>query len=144
MHITQGTFSYLPPLSDEQVRAQVQYMIDNGWAVAIEFTDDPHPRNTYWTMWSLPMFDVRDAAAVMFEIAECKSGNRGCYVKVNGFDPSPLRQGQVLSFIVHRPTVDEKGYRMTRAETGGQVIGYALNPYAADQPAGKRYGRNGG
>jgi ribulose bisphosphate carboxylase small subunit len=55
-----------------------------------------------------------------------------------------LRQGQVLSFIVHRPTVDEKGYRMTRAETGGQVIGYALNPYAADQPAGKRYGRNGG
>ena len=27
----------------------------------LEFTDDPHPRNTYWEMWGLPMFDLQDA-----------------------------------------------------------------------------------
>ena len=138
MHITQGTFSYLPALSDEQIRAQVQYMLDNGWAVAVEFTDDPHPRNTYWNMWGLPMFDVKDVGAVMYEINACRKAHGHCYIKVNGFDPSPLRQGQVLSFIVHRPTQDEKGYRIVRAEGEGQVIRYVLQPYAVDRPAARQ------
>lgn len=144
MQITQGTFSYLPPLTDEQIRAQVQYMLDHGWAVAVEFTDDPHPRNTYWNMWKLPMFDLRDAGAVVDEVNACRRIHGNCYIKVNGFDPSPLRQGQVLSFIVHRPTRDEEGYRMVRTEAAGQLIRYALEPYAVDRPAGERCHPNGG
>ena len=68
MRITQGAFSFLPDLTDTQIAAQAQYCIDNGWAVNIEFTDDPHPRNTYWDMWGHPMFDVPDAAGVMLEV----------------------------------------------------------------------------
>jgi ribulose bisphosphate carboxylase small subunit len=26
----------------------VQYCLGKGWAVNIEFTDDPHPRNNFW------------------------------------------------------------------------------------------------
>ena len=33
MRITQGTFSFLPDLTDTQIRAQVQYCLDKGWAV---------------------------------------------------------------------------------------------------------------
>ena len=51
MRITQGQFSFLPDLSDEQITKQIKYAIDNGWAVNVEYTDDPHPRNTYWEMW---------------------------------------------------------------------------------------------
>ena len=58
MRVTQGCFSFLPDLTDEQIRAQVQYCLDKGWAVSFEFTEDPHPRNTYWEMWGLPMFDL--------------------------------------------------------------------------------------
>ena len=58
MRITQGCFSFLPDLTDDQILTQVQYCLDNGWAVNLEFTDDPHPRNTYWEMWGLPMFDL--------------------------------------------------------------------------------------
>jgi len=65
MRLTQGTFSFLPDLTDEQITAQVQYCLDRGWAVNIEFTDDPHPRNTYWEMWGHPMFDVPDAAGFL-------------------------------------------------------------------------------
>ena len=68
MRITQGAFSFLPDLTDDQIRAQVQYCIDNGWAVSLEFTDDPHPRNTYWDMWGHPMFDNPDAAALLIEL----------------------------------------------------------------------------
>ena len=72
MRITQGAFSFLPDLTDEQITAQVQYCLDNGWAVNIEYTDDPHPRNTYWDMWGHPMFDIADAAGVMMELADCR------------------------------------------------------------------------
>ena len=46
MRVTQGTFSFLPDFTDQQIHEQVQYCIDNGWALSIEHTDDPHPRNT--------------------------------------------------------------------------------------------------
>src|SRR4051812_36725027 len=62
MRLTQGTFSFLPDLTDAQITAQVAYCIRNGWAVNIEYTDAPHPRNTYWEMWGLPMFDLKDPA----------------------------------------------------------------------------------
>ncbi|MDQ3195464.1 MAG: ribulose bisphosphate carboxylase small subunit, partial [Pseudomonadota bacterium] len=44
MRITQGTFSFLPDLSDEQIGAQIEYALRQGWAVSVEYTDDPHPR----------------------------------------------------------------------------------------------------
>ena len=72
MRITQGCFSFLPDLTDEQISRQVQYCLEQGWAVNIEFTDDPHPRNNFWEMWGLPMFDLRDAAGVMMELNECR------------------------------------------------------------------------
>ena len=63
MRVTQGAFSFLPDLTDAQIHEQVQYCIDKGWAVSLEYTDDPHPRNSYWEMWGHPMFDNPDAAA---------------------------------------------------------------------------------
>jgi hypothetical protein len=47
MRITQGTFSYLPDFTDEEITAQISYALENGWPLSVEFTDDPHPRNTY-------------------------------------------------------------------------------------------------
>ena len=35
MRLTQGTFSFLPDLTDEQIRKQVAYCQNNGWAVNI-------------------------------------------------------------------------------------------------------------
>jgi ribulose-bisphosphate carboxylase small chain len=72
MKVTQGTFSFLPPLTDEQIRKQVQYALDNGWPISIEYTDDPHPRNAYWEMYGLPMFDVKDAAGIMGQIRKAR------------------------------------------------------------------------
>ena len=36
MRITQGTFSFLPDLTDEQIAAQIRYALGNGWAIAVE------------------------------------------------------------------------------------------------------------
>lgn len=72
MHITQGTFfSFLPELTDTEITAQIQSALDNNWPCSVEFTDDPHPRNVYWGMWGLPMFDLADVAGVLAEVNAC-------------------------------------------------------------------------
>ena len=66
--ITQGQFSFLPDLTDEEITLQIDYGLRKGYAWSVEYTDDPHPRNTYWEMFGMPMFDLQDAAGVMLEL----------------------------------------------------------------------------
>ena len=142
MRITQGAFSYLPDLTDDEIRAQVQYALDNGWAVSVEYTDDPHPRNSYWEMWGLPMFDMPDAAAVLYEVNKCREAFPNSYIKVGAYDARANRQTTALNFIVQRPA-EEPGFRLDRQETGDRQIRYTMHAYAADRPHGERYETNG-
>ena len=43
MRLTQGCFSFLPDLDDEQIEEQINYAIKQGYAMNVEWTDDPHP-----------------------------------------------------------------------------------------------------
>ena len=140
MRITQGCFSFLPDLTDDQITRQIQYCLEKGWAVNIEFTDDPHPRNTYWEMWGLPMFDLRDPAAIVLEVQRCRDAYPTRYVRVNAYDRRLGRQTTALSFIVQRPE-DEKGFRLERQEGRDRQVRYTLHPYALDLPPGERYER---
>lgn len=143
MHVTQGTFSYLPPLTDAQIKAQIQYCLDQNWPINIEYTDDIHPRNFLWHMWGLPMFDLRDAAAIMMEVTRCREAFPNHYIKVNAYDRSLGRQTTALSFIVNRPP-DERGFRLEKQEDRDRAIRYTLTPYACEHPEGERYSRGGG
>jgi ribulose-bisphosphate carboxylase small chain len=138
MHVTQGTFSYLPPLTDDQIKAQVQYALDNDWALSVEFTDDPHPRNFLWDMWGLPMFDMRDPSAIMLEVQRCREAYPGRYIRVNAYDRRLGRQTTALSFIVQRPRY-EKGFRLERQEAEDRQVRYTIHAYATDRPPGERY-----
>jgi ribulose-bisphosphate carboxylase small chain len=138
MRITQGTFSYLPDLTDEEITAQIDYALENSWPLSVEFTDDPHPRNTYWEMWGMPMFDLADAAGVLMEVNACREAYPNCYVRLNAYDASLGRQTTALSFLVQHPA-DEPGFRLDRQESHDRVIRYTTHAYATERPAGERY-----
>jgi len=138
MRITQGTFSYLPDFTDEEITAQIEYALSHDWPLSVEFTDDPHPRNIYWEMWGLPMFDLKDPAGVLMEVNACRAAYPSHYIRLNAYDSSLGRQTTALSFIVNRPP-DEPGFRLDRAEQGNRTIGYTTHAYATDRPAGERY-----
>ena len=140
MRITQGTFSFLPDFTDEQIASQIRYALEHGWAMSIEYTDDPHPRNSYWEMWGLPLFDleVGEAELVLREVRACREAHPDHYIKLIAYDASRGRQTTALSFIVNRPP-DEPGFRLDRTEDHDRVVRYSLHPYAADKPAGRRY-----
>ncbi|MGQ0678861.1 MAG: ribulose bisphosphate carboxylase small subunit [Actinomycetota bacterium] len=139
LKITQGTFSYLPDFTDDEIRAQIQYGIDNGWAVAIEYTDDPHPRNSYWDMWGMPMFDLTDSAGGLFEVNRCREAFPNHYIKVSLYNPKLTKQTTALQFMVQRPA-HEPGYRLVRTGGPDRQIRYTMEPYAAvAAPHGDRY-----
>ena len=142
MRITQGTFSFLPDLTDDEIRLQIDYALSHDWPLSVEFTDDPHPRNTYWEMWGLPLFDLADPAAVLEEVNACREAHPEHYVQVNAYDAALGRQTVALSFLVQRPST-EPGFRLDRTEGADRRVHYTIHPYATERPAGDRYRANG-
>jgi ribulose-bisphosphate carboxylase small chain len=138
MRITQGTFSFLPDLTDDEIVKQVEYCLHRDWPINIEYTDDPHPRNSYWEMFGLPMFDQRDPAAIMAALDECRKTFPNHYIKINAYDRKKGRETVALSFIVNRPR-HEPGFQVRRQEVAGRAIRYSIHAYATDKPEGERY-----
>ncbi|HZD70844.1 MAG TPA: ribulose bisphosphate carboxylase small subunit [Actinomycetes bacterium] len=95
------TFSYLPPLTRDQLVGQIDHILAQGLIPAIEHTRRPDPRDAYWSMWKLPLFEVRTSQEVLAEMQACVDAHPGSFVKLNGYDPR--RQAQVASFVVRRP-----------------------------------------
>ncbi len=126
MKVTQGCFSFLPDLSDEQIAMQIEYCLKNEWSIGVEYTDDAHPRNTYWEMWGNPMFDLKDAAGVMMEIRECRKAHPDNYIRLNAFDSTRGWETVRMSFIVTRPKIEPK-FDMTRTDVRGRTVNYQMS-----------------
>ena len=136
--LTQGQFSFLPDLSDAEITAQVAYGLSKGYAWSVEYTDDPHPRNTYWEMYGMPMFDLRDAAGVVMEVQACRKTFPNHYIRLMAFDSTRGVESIVMSFIVQRPA-KEPGFGLVRQEVNGRTLRYTVQSYAAERPEAERY-----
>ena len=136
--LTQGQFSFLPDLSDAEITAQIAYGLAKGYAWSVEYTDDPHPRNTYWEMFGMPMFDLKDAAGVLGELKDCRKAFPDHYIRLMAFDATRGVESIAMSFIVNRPK-KEPGFGLVRQEVQGRSMRYTVHSYATDQPEGERY-----
>jgi ribulose-bisphosphate carboxylase small chain len=127
MRVTQGTFSFLPDFTDDEIAAQLRYALSHGWSISVEHTEDPHPRNAYWDMWGQPIFDlVPDQVDVALrEVRACREAFPHRYVKVLAYDSSYGRQTTALAFIVNRPG-QESGFELERTERPDRQITYGL------------------
>jgi ribulose-bisphosphate carboxylase small chain len=136
--LTQGQFSFLPDLTDAEITLQIEYGLKMGYAWSVEYTDDPHPRNTYWEMFGMPMFDLKDAAGVMMELHACRKAFPDVYIRMMAFDSTRGVETIAMSFIVNRPT-NEPGFGLTRQEVNGRSMRYTIHSYATDLPEAERY-----
>ncbi|MEY4364191.1 MAG: hypothetical protein RLZZ24_1543 [Pseudomonadota bacterium] len=136
--VTQGQFSFLPDLSDAEIALQIEYGLKKGYAWSVEYTDDPHPRNTYWEMFGMPMFDLKDAAGVLMEMNQCRQTFPSHYIRLMAFDSTRGVESIAMSFIVNRPK-NEPGFALVRQEAAGRDIRYTVHSYATDKPESQRY-----
>ena len=144
MRVTQGTFSFLPEFTDEELEKQIKYALDNGWAMMVEYTDDIHPRNSFWEMWKQPEFDLdpEESETVLKEVNDCREAYPNHYIKLVAYDSSLGRQSSRFSFIVNRPE-EEPGFRVVRTEKHDRNVMYTVEPYAHQDAIGRRYGNEG-
>ena len=80
------TFSYLPPLTDESIRAQIQYIVDKGWNPGIEHTEPENAISNYWYMWKLPLFGETNVDTILAEVEACHKAHPKNHVRLLGFD----------------------------------------------------------
>lgn len=148
------TFSFLPPLSEQEISRQVDYIIGNGWAPCLEVSPEEtsstadvfasrikcslacYYDNRYWTMWKLPMFGCTNAGEVLSEIAAARSAFPECYIRVSAFDSE--KQVQMCSFLVQRIS---SALPVEKRSVGGRG-GHSQAPpsYGAPPPPPPGYG----
>lgn len=94
------TFSYLPSMSSEEIRAQIQYIVNQGWNPAVEHVEPEGAARNYWFMWKLPMFGEQSVDTVLAELDACHREYPNHYVRLIGYDNYTQSQG--TSFVVYR------------------------------------------
>ena len=107
------TLSYLPPLSDEALLKEINYLLRSGWIPCLEFELEKgwvyreyhrspgYYDGRYWTMWKLPMYGCTDATQVLKEVGEVQKEYPNSFVRIIGFDNK--RQVQCISFLAAKP-----------------------------------------
>ncbi len=129
--IAQGQFSFLPPLTDVQITAQIEFALRRGWAVSVEHTDDPHPRSTYWDMYGTPMLDQQDPAGILLEINACRRTFPQHCIRAMAFDASRGWETPRMSYLVNRPDNDP-GFGTVRMETEARSVRYTTERRRGD------------
>merc|ERR1711904_487086 len=105
------TLSYLPQLTNNDIRKQIEFVISNNWTPSLEFSEDGdiylntrmgpgYYDNRYWSMYKLPMFGCSESNEVIREIDNCKREFPTSKIRVLGFDSK--RQVQMCGFIVRK------------------------------------------
>lgn len=94
------TFSYLPAMTNDDIKKQVQFIVDQGWNPAIEHTEPEHMMDSYWYMWKLPMFGETDVDKIMAEAEACHRANPDNHVRLIGYNN--FTQSQGASMVIFR------------------------------------------
>ncbi|KAF6142316.1 hypothetical protein GIB67_023341 [Kingdonia uniflora] len=106
------TLSYLPPLTEDSIAREIDFMLAKGWVPCLEFDEVGYVHRTnsqmpgyydgrYWTLWKLPMFGCTDPSQVLNEIYECRKAYPTAYIRCLAFDN--IKQVQCMAFIIQKP-----------------------------------------
>jgi ribulose-bisphosphate carboxylase small chain len=94
------TFSYLPALTPEQIRKQIEYIVSKGWNPGIEHTEPANAFGNYWYMWKLPMFGETNVDTILAEVEACHKAHPNNHVRLLGFDN--FAQSAGASMVIYR------------------------------------------
>ena len=94
------TFSYLPQLSADEIKAQVQYIVNKGWNPAVEHSEPENAASSYWYMWKLPMFGETNVDTILAEVEACHKAHPNNHVRLVGYDNFAQSQGTAM--VIYR------------------------------------------
>jgi ribulose-bisphosphate carboxylase small chain len=104
------TFAYLPPLSPQQLEAQLLYALQQGWRVQLEFLEGPNSADLYWQTWIVPPARINSttnqpepltAGYLAAQIEACARRHPYAHIRASAFNSAS--QQIELSFIARTP-----------------------------------------
>ena len=126
MRVTQGTFSFLPDLTEAQILRQLEYALSRGWALSVEYTERPAPpERLLGAVGDAAVRPARPGRGARDHPRLPREAHPQSYVKVNAFDSTQGWETVRLSFIVQRPA-DEAGFHLVREEGPGRIVRYSV------------------
>ncbi len=96
-----GAFSFLPPLTREEIVKQVEYILKQGWIPNVEYAREEELDDDYRSWWKLPLFNATTAEEIMTALDECRQAHPDCYIIVSGYNPA--RQLMCHEFVAYYP-----------------------------------------
>ena len=141
MRITQGAFSFLPDLTDDEIRAAARVLPRPQAGRSRSSTPTTRTRATpTGTCGATRCSTCTTPPASWPSSPSAEQAHRSDYIRVNAFDSTFGVESIALSFIVNRPA-EEPGFRLER--DGGRRVARSatrLVSYAVDRaPQGERY-----
>ncbi|MCW8826007.1 MAG: ribulose bisphosphate carboxylase small subunit [Gammaproteobacteria bacterium] len=94
------TFSYLPEMSADEIRKQIEFIVSKGWNPSIEHTEPANAAGSFWYMWKLPMFGETDVDAILAECETCHKAHPDNHVRLLGLDNFAQCAG--ASMVIYR------------------------------------------
>jgi ribulose-bisphosphate carboxylase small chain len=94
------TFSYLPAMSADETRKQIEYIVSKGWNPSVEHTEPENACVSYWYMLKLPMFGESDVDAILAELEACHKAHPNNHVRLLGLDNFAQCAG--ASMVIYR------------------------------------------
>jgi len=94
------TFSYLPQLSADEIRKQVEYIVSRGWNPAVEHTEPKNAFANFWYMWKLPLFGEDNVDTILGEVEACRKANPDNHIRLVGYDN--FKQSQGTAMVIYR------------------------------------------
>ncbi len=94
------TFSYLPAMTSDEIKKQVEYLVKKGWNPAVEHVEPENLMDDYWYMWKLPMFGETDISKILAEVEACRRANPDNHIRLIGYDNFAQSQGAAM--VVYR------------------------------------------
>jgi len=94
------TFSYLPPLTKEEIRQQVEYVVSKGWNPAVEHTEPHNTVSNFWYMWKLPLFGETNVDTILAEADACHKAHPDNHVRLLAYDNYAQSQGTAM--VIYR------------------------------------------
>lgn len=92
------TFSYLPPLSRDEMLSQIEWMVSHKLTPVIEYLENPERRDRFWHLWPLTDTVGTTPAQLLGQIDQCQRNYPLCHVRLSGYDKTAGYSR--LSFIV--------------------------------------------
>jgi ribulose-bisphosphate carboxylase small chain len=94
---------------------KVHYALDRACALDLEYKECPHPQNSCWSTWGVPIFGPCDAAGVMIEMRGCRDTQGDKYIRIVAFDSTKAKDSIRMSFTVNCQT-----FQLVRSEELGR------------------------